>query len=163
MCNWNNQETSLAVHFYVFWMFILRQEHIYWEFELPPGLKKGLKTTMRFESVCVCGRRHGRHLLASILVCLPWISNKLAVAITPSGFQMVTMWLNRTILWRGWRAKGITTTCDDFNHHEAHFFVYQVHLHSVKENSHKQDTAYGEEEEWNLYSVCESLFFLSKK
>ena len=55
---------------------------------------------------------------------------------------------------------GIVSICDDFHNHEAHFFVY--HLHDVK-NLHKWDTFRGEEEDLNLYSICESFFKTGNK
>ena len=50
--------------------------------------------------VCVCVEGNTEFTLSSpILPNFPWISNKLVVAITPSGFQMLTMWLSRNVLW----------------------------------------------------------------
>ena len=57
---------------------------------------------------------------------------------------------------------GIVSICDDFHNHEAHFFVYQLHLHDIK-TLHKWDTFHGEEEDLNLYSICESFFKTGNK
>ena len=57
---------------------------------------------------------------------------------------------------------GIVSICDDFHNHEAHFFVYQLHLHDVK-NLHKWDPFRGEEEDLNLYSICESFLKTGNK
>ena len=95
-------------------------------------LTSGLKTMMRFRSTCVCQRYTGFAFSMSKPVRLPWISNKLVVALTPSGFQMLTTWLSRTSHWRERRERETVSIVSDFNNPGTPFYVYRVHLRNVQ-------------------------------
>lgn len=114
---------------------------------------------MRFESVCISGNMEFA-FPTSILVCFLWISNKLVVAITPSGFQMLTMWLNRTIFCREWQEKLLVYSMILIT---MNYLSYQLYLHNVQSlyTLYKYDIFYGKEEDSNLYGICEST--LNKK
>lgn len=99
--NWNNQDISFAVCFYVFWKFALRQGIYLLIVQFFLWSNEWLKDNDEiWVCVCVCVEGNTKFTFSSpILPSFPWIRDKLVVAITPSGFQMLTMWLSRNVLW----------------------------------------------------------------